>query len=77
MMSNCTDPNKSHKMCIGDCDNGCKRVQHQPKGGMCRVCTHKHGDCSMLPFHTMKPIERKGDTVIVRCGWFEREENKK
>lgn len=47
-------------------------MTHQPKGGMCCNCQHARRDCSALPFEQMKPIERDGDRIIVRCAGFER-----
>lgn len=47
-------------------------MTHQPKGGMCAVCTHAPRKCNHLPFHQMQPIKRDGDAVIVRCNEFER-----
>lgn len=49
-----------------------RTMTHQPKGGMCCNCQHARRDCSALPFKQMKPIERDGDRVIVRCTGFER-----
>jgi hypothetical protein len=45
---------------------------HQPKGGMCAACAHAHRNCSDLPFKDMAPIQRDGNTVIVRCTDFKR-----
>jgi hypothetical protein len=47
-------------------------MTHQPKGGMCARCEHKHRDCSKLPFDKMRQHERDGDTVIVICSEFKK-----
>lgn len=47
-------------------------MTHQPKGGMCATCVHARRNCSHLPFSTMPPLSRDGQTVIVRCTEFQR-----
>jgi len=47
-------------------------MTHQPKGGMCATCAHARRNCSHLPFSTMPPLSRDGQTVIVRCTEFQR-----
>jgi predicted Fe-S protein YdhL (DUF1289 family) len=43
-------------------------TQHQPKGGMCMSCTHRHDDCSHLPFRDMPVVQVYPDgTRAVRC----------
>ena len=42
-------------------------MSYQPKGGMCRTCSHAKRDCSTLPFGSMPVIERLGSVAIVRC----------
>lgn len=48
---------------------------YQPKGGMCAKCKHIKSDCSSLPFHTYKEIERKNELafelIIVKCEQFD------
>ncbi|MDX9667947.1 hypothetical protein QMK50_23625 [Pseudomonas sp. P5_152] len=47
-------------------------MTYQPKGGMCRTCTHAHRNCSHLPFSTMPVLARDTQIVIVRCTDFQR-----
>lgn len=47
-------------------------MTYQPKGGMCKTCSKRHNDCSRLPFNTMPPHTRDGDTVIVICKEYKR-----
>lgn len=50
-------------------------MTHQPKGGMCTACAHRHSDCSALPFHAMPVIKQYQDGVkAVRCEQFKRKE---
>lgn len=44
----------------------------QPKGSMCAACSHRHRNCSSLPFASMSVLAREGRTIIVRCTQFQR-----
>lgn len=51
-------------------------ITHQPKGGMCAVCTKQNDDCSGLNFKEMKPISKpdEGGITTVACSEFNREQ---
>ena len=50
------------------------QVTHQPKGGMCATCKHRHRKCDHLSFESMPVIKRWPDgLLIVKCTSWERE----
>lgn len=42
-------------------------VTYQPKGSMCLNCHWAFADCSGKDFSSMKPLERNGEVIIVKC----------
>ena len=52
-------------------------ILYIPKGGMCRVCKYRNEDCSKLPFHTFRPIDKiyeggEHTMTVVKCKHFGR-----
>lgn len=39
-------------------------MKRYPKGGMCATCTKAAGDCSALPFDSMRAVNKNSSAVI-------------
>lgn len=48
------------------------RRSHQPKLGLCLICTYRHNVCDHLPFEEMPVIMILDKINIVECTYFER-----